>query len=152
MTTIDLTRAAEHRREHYGVLLSSRTVHIMEGVHNSGYRHQLDVWENRIEFADGREKCYLDPMGRATASRYSFLLAAQASVISLVQLAGPEQGENLTVGDVVNLTIEGFSIGWFQIMARPLHDPHLIPVDISTSASRQHYIDTGEYLEREIDD
>ena len=154
MTTIDLTRAAEHRREHYGILLTGRTEHrfVGPGIHNPHHRHQLDVWENRPEFADGRAECYLDPKGKPTANRYSFLFSAQASVISATPVAVPDVGEDLSLGEPVQLTIEGFSIGWFQIKAERYHDPHLVPVDVSTSASRQYYIDTGDYLEREIDD
>ena len=153
MTTIDLTAASDYQREHYGVLLESVTQHSVtgKGVHNRSHPHTVDVWANRLEFADGRAECYLDPRGRATEAPYSFLLKAQAVVISINKIDRPAQGDTLAIGDIVRLTVHGFSIGWFQIMALPLHDPHLVPVDVSTSASRQHYIDTGEYLERDLE-
>lgn len=155
MTTIDLRPASDYRRKHYGVLLESTTEHDVtgRGVHNRHHPHVVDVWQNkqRPDYS-GQAEAYSDPRGGTTDQPYTFLLKARAVVIAL-NGPGPEQepGETLALGDVVRLTVHGFSLGWFQIMNRPLHDPHLVPIDISTSASRQHYIDTGEYLDRDLE-
>jgi len=155
MTTIDLKPASDYRREQYGVLLESVTRHNVtsRGVHNPSHQHRVDVWQNKMrDDYEGQAEAYRDPRSGFTSSPYSFLLTAQASVISAHRVGEPDpEGEVLELGGIVRLTIHGFSIGWFQILNRPLHDPHLVPVDISTSASRQYYIDSGEYLERDLE-
>lgn len=154
MTTINLRPEASSRRTH-GVLLTSETRHRVtgDGVHNRSHDHQVDVWQNALTFADGRERCYVDPSGNETARTYSFLLSARPTMIARHRLGDEvETGDPLETGGLVRLAIAGFGIGWFQIMAQPLRDPILVPVDISTSASRQFYIDSGEYLERDLND
>ena len=154
MTTIDLRREGDYRRETYGVLLTSKTRHRIPGSYNANHDHVLDVWENKVrDDYEGQADTYKDPRGGFTHRRYSFLLAPGANVIALNPL--PEdttRGDDIELNGVVQVTIEGFSIGWFQVMGKRFNNPFLIPVDISTSASRQYYIDTGEYLERDIED
>lgn len=156
MTTIDLRREGDYRRDTYGVLLTSKTRHRVtgRGVHNPHHDHTLDVWENKMrDDYEGQAEAYKDPRGGTTERRYSFLLSPHANVISARPL--PEEttlGDPIEMGGVVQVSIEGFGIGWFQVMAKPLQNPHLIPVDIATSASRQFYIDSGEYLERDLND
>lgn len=149
--TVDLEPASEYRRKSYGVLMQSVTEHDFSGprIHNRHHGHRLDVWENRLEYRDGRERCFLDPNGHGTAERYSYLWSAQATVISARPLKRTPQGETLRVGDVVTLKIHGYVLGDFQVRALPLHDPHMVKVDTSSSASSQHYIETGEYLPAE---
>lgn len=154
MTIIDLRRESDYRRDSYGILLTSKTRHRIPGAYNANHDHTLDVWENKVrDDYEGQAEVYKDPRGGFTERRYSFLLAPHANVIALHPLAEDTAlGDDLELGGVVQVTIEGFSIGWFQVMAKRFHNPVLIPVDISTSASRQHYIDSGEYLERDIED
>lgn len=156
MTNIDLRRESDYRRDTYGVLLTSKTRHRVtgRGVHNPHHDHTLDVWENKMrdDYA-GQAEAYKDPRGGFTEARYSFLLSPHANVIALNPIDdGLEQGDDIALRDIVQVTIEGFSIGWFQVFAKPLQNPHLVPVDISTSASRQFFIDSGEYLERDLAD
>lgn len=155
MTTIDLTREQDYRRDNYGVLLTSKSRYdvVGKGVHNPHHRHSIDVWENQMrDDYEGQAEAYKDPMGRPTVDRYSFLLSPHASVISDRPTDRAPDGGAIEMGGLVQLKIEGFGIGWFQVMHRPSHDPHLVPVDIATSASRQFYIDSGEYLERDLND
>lgn len=155
MTSIDLRRESDYRRESYGVLLTSRTRHRVtgRGVHNPHHDHVVDVWENKMrDDYEGQAEAYKDPRGGFTERPYSFLLSPQASVIALNPIDdGLTQGDDLELGGIVRLTIEGFPIGWFQIMTERLQNPHLVPVDVETSASRQFYIDSGEYLERSLE-
>ena len=145
--TIDLRREGDYRRDNYGVLLTSKTRHRVtgRGVHKPHHDHTLDVWENKMrDDYEGQAEAYKDPRGGFTEHRYSFLLSPHANVIALNPIDdGLTEGETITLGEIVQVSIEGFGIGWFQVFARPLHDPHLVPVDIATSARRQHYIDSG---------
>lgn len=153
MTDIDLKAASDYRRSNYGVLLESTTQHsvVGRGVHNRHHPHRLDVWANKADIVEGKP-CFIDPRNRPTEQPYSFLLSAQAVVISARRIGDEvEEGPDLAIGEVVRVTVHGLSLGWFQIRAQQLRDPILEPVDISTSASRQHYIDTGEYLERDLE-
>lgn len=153
--TIDLHHAGDSRRDNYGILLTSDTRHRVtgHGVHNPDHDHVVYVWENKIrDDYEGQAAAYRDPRGGFTERPYSFLLRPRANVIALNPIDdGLRQGPDLWLGGIVRLTIEGFPIGWFQVMAEPLHDPHLVPVDIETSASRQFYLDSGEYLERSLE-
>lgn len=146
--TVDLVEADANRKS-YGILMVSATDHDFtgRGIHNRHHTHTLQVWENRLEFADGRAACYLDPQGLPSEERYSFLWSPNATVIALRQV-GPVRtiGQSLALGDVVTLKVHGYDLGDFQCRARSLHNPHMVKVDTAGSASRQHYIDTGDYL------
>lgn len=156
MTTIDLRRESDYQRDNYGILLTSKTSHRVtgRGVHNPHHDHVLKVWENKMrDDYEGQAEAYKDPRGDFTERRYSFLLSPQANVISARPIAtGFEPGGSITLGEIIQVSIEGFGIGWFQVFAGRLQNPHLVPVDIATSASSQCYIDTGEYLERDLND
>lgn len=146
MITINLTAGNEYRRNNYGILLVSETVHDIVGprVHNPYSAHRLDVWENRPSVA--HPGIVVDPRGKQTTEPYTYLLSAQATVISAHRTAQPVEGPELCLGQVVVLKVHGYSLGHFQIRALPLHDPHLVKIDHESSASVQHYIDTGDYL------
>lgn len=143
---INLIPTDAYRRDTYGVILESESRHTVtgRGVHNPGYDHRIDVWENRPA-RDGSGGL-VDPHGKRTEDTYSYLLKACATVITARREVRPPQGPTLKIGDVVRLKISGYSIGEYQIRAKMLHDPHLTLVDTASSASRQHFIDTGEYL------
>lgn len=157
MTDIDLTRESDDRRDSYGVLLTSKEVFsvVGSGVHNPHHDHSVDVWENKIRpDYEGQELAYVDPRGKHTSTSHSFLMAPLPSVIALQAdpTARRRASEALSLGDIVRLTVEGFPIGWFQVRARPLDNPYLVPVDIATNASQNYFVETGEYLERDLTD
>lgn len=146
--TIHLQPADANSRS-YGILMESTTRHAFggRGIHNPSFDHRLDVWVNRRrdDYA-GQAEAFRDPQGRMTAEPYSYLWKPEAVVIGLNPAPRPERGLGLALGDVVTLLIHGYSLGDFQIRARRTYDPHMVPVDTSSSASRQHYIETGDYL------
>jgi hypothetical protein len=157
MTEIDLTRESDDRRDSYGILLTSKEVFTMvgSGIHNPHHDHSLDVWENKIRpDYEGQELAYVDPRGKHTDASHSFLFSALATVISNERGARTRRRADraYSPGDILRLTIEGFPIGWFQVRARPLDNPYLVPVDVATSASRQFFVETGDYLERSLTD
>lgn len=117
MHIIDLV-PADHDRQSYGIVLQSKMTHSItgSGVHNRSFQHLLQVWMN-----DG-----VDPRGYATEDDLSFLFSAQASVIALHPLAGPERGPSLAIGDTLQLRVGGRKIiGTFEIVAGRLSDPYL---------------------------
>lgn len=146
---IDLIEA-DANRQSYGILMVSATDHDFtgRGIHNRHHTHTLQVWQNKANpGAEGGARCFMSPHGTPTSDRYSFEWSPNATVIALRQIGPrPTIGEALQLGDVVDLRVHGYSLGTFQCRARPLHNPHMVKVDTSSSASRQHYIDTGEYL------
>lgn len=148
--TVDLKDAGDYRRDNYGVLMESVTRHTVtgKGVHNRGYNHRVDIWENRPSRArDADPSVIVDPHGNPTAERYSYLLKAEAGVIAAHPYEREPQGADLAPGDVLTLRIYGYDLGDFQIrVTRAFHDPELVLVDTASSASVQHYIDTGDYL------
>jgi len=138
MTTIALVPTSDYRRDTYGVVLTSATEHYFAGsrVHNPHHAHRLDVWDNALRrFPDGT---YTDPNGHTTTQRYSYDWSPQATVISAHRVDAATRGETLHVGEVVELTIHGYSIGHFAIGAAPLHDPHLTPVTVLTDLRALH--------------
>jgi len=147
-STINLVPGEAYYRDAYGIILTSETEHVFagRGVHNNGLNHVLQVWDNAARPSQDGSGLLVDPTGKSTAERYSFLWSAQASVISSTPQARAPRGESLTLGDLVVLQISGFEIGTFQCRAQSLHNPHLVKVDTVSSASRQHYIETGEYI------
>ena len=146
--TVNLVPGEPYYRDAYGIILKSETEHVFagRGVHNNGLDHVLQVWDNTVRPAKDGSGQMTDPSGFRTTERYSFLWSAQATVIALHPQARAPRGESLTLGDLVVLQISGYEIGEFQCRAHSLHNPHLVRVDTASSASRQHYIDTGEYL------
>lgn len=120
-TVIDLIPTGDYRRNTYGVILQSKTVHQItgRGVHNRHFDHRLDVWMN----ANG-----IDPKGKPTTEDLSFLWSAQPSVISTQRLAGPEQGEVLALEEVVVLRIGERELGRYRITHQMHHDPHMVKV------------------------
>jgi hypothetical protein len=146
--TVNLVPGEAYYRDAYGIVLKSETEHVFagRGIHNNGLGHVLQVWDNSVRPSQDGSGQLVDPSGNATSERYSYLWSAQASVIALHPQARDPRGESLTLGDLVVLQISGYEIGEFQCRARSLHNPHMVKVDTSSSASRQHYIDTGEYL------
>lgn len=130
----------------YGILLESTTHHMFSGlgVHNPSFDHRLQVWQNRpANDGSGRLR---DPHGRTTDQAYSYLWTAVPSVIATQTEVPRSRGVSLEIGDVVDLQIHGYVIGTFQVRSRTAYDPHLVLVDTASSASRQHYIETGCYL------
>lgn len=148
---INLDPADAYRRENYGVLLTSQTTHRFtgRGIHNPSFSHCLDVWTNKVHpdpELRSSAKPYRDPHGHSTDQGFSFLWSAQASVISLSPIARAPEGVTLQLGVVVTPLVHGYPLGDFQIRARRGYDPHLVQVDTASSASCQHFIDTGDYL------
>jgi hypothetical protein len=150
MPTVHIIDLVEADSNDYGILLQSKTVHrfVGKGVHNPSFDHLLQVWQNRPSRARGADlNRVVDPHGRPTNEFYSYMFSAIPSVISLVPRGPqPEHGVTLELGAVVTLRIHGYVIGIFQVRAQVAHDPHLVLIDMESSASRQHYIDTGYYL------
>lgn len=132
MHTIALVPEQPYRRDQYGVLLVSETVHTIlgRGVHNRGFAHEIAVWENRPSKArDADPSVLVTPHGQPTEERYTILTSAQATVISATRDPNErEHGEALAIGEIVELTIHGYAIGQFTITAGNLRDPHLVPV------------------------
>lgn len=124
------------------------------GVHNPSFNHIVQVWSNgfhecsRYCGVDGpcrRAGKMLDPRGRETQDDLSFLLAAVPSVISAHREKPFVTGPPVAVGQ--QIVLEGVAF-WaaFRVDVERLYDPHLTQLDSFSSVSRQHYIDTGEYL------
>jgi len=158
MTTysLDLVPASDYDRASYGILLTSATQHDFtgRGIHNPHHRHTLQVWDNsrrpNREAEGAAGQAYLDPQHQPTDQRYSFRWSPHANVISLHQVdVLPAVGPTLRLGDVLTLNIHGYVIGEIQCRARSLQNPHGVLVDTASSASRQHFIETGEYIEQE---
>jgi len=146
--TVNLVaETSTYYRDQYGILLVSETEHVFSGpgIHNQGTPHVLQVWDNTARPAKGLGKL-VSPTGDLTSERYSFLWSPQVTIIAIQPQESRPRRESLTLGDLVVLEILGFEIGEFQVRARSLHNPHMVKVDTSSSASRQHYIDTGEYI------
>lgn len=125
--TINLVPAREYDALSYGIVLRSETEHRMEGrgIHNRGSRHVLQVWMNRE-----RDGVRQDPLGRPTSEPLSYLWSPQASVITAhpgLRDSTP-QGRSLELGDTVVLEIGGKVFGRFTVEAKPLHNPHLVPL------------------------
>jgi len=146
--TVDLVEGDPYYRDSYGIVLVSETQHTFagRGVHNQGLRHVLQVWDNTVRPAKDGSGLLIGPRGENTSDRYSFRWSPQMTIIALQPHPQGTQGPALTLGDLVTLRILGFEIGTFQCRAKPFDNPHMVKVDTSSSASRQHYIDTGEYL------
>lgn len=144
--TIALVPADDYRRETYGVLLTSATQHDFtgRGIHNPHHRHTLDVWECRP--ANDGSGSLRDPRGGNTSEPYAYLFSPHANVISAHPGKPVAMGPALRLGDVVRLTVHGFYLGEIQIRAKSLDNPHGVLVDTASSASRQHFIETGFYL------
>jgi hypothetical protein len=154
MTTgysIDLAPATDYERASYGIVLVSVTEHDFTGggIHNRYHPHVLQVWDNSRRpntEAQGGVGCYLDPQNLPTDERYSFLWSPRATVISAHRGVNAPRGATLKLQDTAVLNIHGYVIGEIQMRARSLHNPHGVLVDTASSVSRQHYIETGEYL------
>jgi hypothetical protein len=119
-TTINLVAADRDKRDFYGIILVSETEHRFtgRGIHNPHHSHVLQVWDTQ-----GRAT---DPMGNLPTTRYYYLWAPRANVISAHPGANAPQGETLHLGDLVTLEVAGYEIGEFEIGAQPHHNPHLI--------------------------
>jgi hypothetical protein len=129
-TRIDLKPADDYRRDNYGVLLESETLHTMSGrgVHNRSFNHEIQVWENRpskVTVADPDQ--LVTPHGQPTEERYHFQTKAVPTVLTAWKEERQEQGPGLAVGDQVELYVQGFSIGTFTVTAGVLRDPILLP-------------------------
>lgn len=120
----------DYNRKEYGIVLKSATQHDFAGggIHNRHHPHVLQVWDNAArEQEDGT---YLDPYHRPTDERYSYEWSPQAVVISAHRgEPRPEEGDTLRLQDVVELRIagSGYVLGQFRVVARPLHNPHMVP-------------------------
>jgi hypothetical protein len=145
---INLVPEDKYRRETYGIPLVSETQHDFagRGIHNRHHRHSLDVWDNIVRPDPNGSGQMIDPHGQVTSERYSYSFSPHANVISAHRGAQPVMGSELRLGDVVILQVHGYEIGLFQVRARALHNPHLVRIDEASSASRQHFIETGDYL------
>jgi hypothetical protein len=126
---IDLADAGDYRRDSYGLLMESTTAHMIAGrdVHNRGFRHLIQVWENRPSKARGADPDQLvTPHGDPTTERYSVTTSPQATIIS----ARPDptrvpDGPALAIDQEVELRVHGYSIGVFAIRSKFLHNPVL---------------------------
>lgn len=147
---LSLVAADQYRRDNYGVLLTSelQVRFVGRGIHNPHHLHSLDVWSNKVrQDYSGQAEAYKDPMGHLTADRESFLFSPHANVISSRPGKPAEVApEAFEIGDVVVLDVHGYPIGAFEVEARRGYNPHLVRVDIESSASVQHFIETGHYL------
>lgn len=131
-TRIDLKPDTDYRRDNYGVLLVSETLHTMSGrgVHNRSFNHEIEVWENRPAKWNGADPDQLvTPHGEPTEERYTFLTKAVPTVITAWPEERQEQGPGLAVGDQVELYVHGLSIGTFTVTAGVLRDPILLKAD-----------------------
>lgn len=129
--TINLRPTATYRRDNYGVLLESETVHDMtgSGLHNRHHPHRIEVWENRPSKVHGADPDVLvTPHGDPTEERYTILTSAQAVVISDPPQQRDVEGPVLAVGSRVALAVNGFEIGEYVIHPAPLRDPVLLPL------------------------
>lgn len=135
MITIELRPTEARRRDSYGIVLESVTAHDVVGhlVHNPHHRHVVQVWENRER--EDRPGVRQDPHGRPTTARYSYLLSAVPTVIAAVpymqQEQGPmqqEQGPTLPLESEVELSVNGYVLGVFDILGRRMGDPILTRV------------------------
>lgn len=145
MIIIDLVPASAYDRENYGILFDGAALHTMtgRGVHSRHHPHRIQLWDNSIrpnndpefwsEFSGKRGPgAYVGPDGKGTDAQLSIVLNAQAVVISAY--ADPDAlsyGDALAIGDVVQLRYpDGTVTGAWQITARDLADPVLVPVDM----------------------
>lgn len=129
--TINLRPDTEDRRDSYGVLLVSETLHdvVGSGVHNPAFPHRIQVWENRpAKYRDAPAGLIVDPHGKPTEERYSYLTSAESVVISARPYPRDPQGPTLCIGDVVELAVHGYVIGRFEVTAKSLSNPILVPV------------------------
>lgn len=127
MRTIELKPADSYSTEHYGILFESVARYPMTGagLHNRHHDHIVKLWENRER--DGQ---LIDPHGRPTTDSHSVTTSAQAIVITAHPAMRNEQprGEALAIGEVVQLTVNGYPIGEYRIEAGRLSDPDLVKV------------------------
>lgn len=124
---IAMSPASDYRRDNYGVLLESDTIHTVTGagVHNRHHGHVLEVWENRPSRANGADPAVLvDPFGRPTEDRYTVILAAKATVIA-ARPTGDEKADGtvIALGDHVTLTVAGFPTHTYRVQAGRMTDP-----------------------------
>lgn len=136
---IELAPATEYRRDTYGVMLTSATVHMFTGtrVHNPHHTHTLDVWDNSVRTivgehpdcgADCQGPTYVDPSGQNTTERYSYVFNPNATVLSAHPGTPTPYGAELSIGDTVELTLHGVVIATIVIAAKSLDNPHGVRV------------------------
>lgn len=120
---INLVPADDYRRDSYGILLESETVHRFtgRGIHNPSFDHKLEVWENRRRASDDK---VIDPNGVPSSERYSYRFAALPTVISAHPGEPVKHGDVLQIGDLVEIRISGYAVGLLRIEAKPYHNPH----------------------------
>jgi hypothetical protein len=148
MVTIEMSYA-DSNAQSYGIMFESKYVHTVKGSRNREYPHRIKIWANmfrknphpgEIRYTDfgsiGGEGKYLDPQNRGTDEPVSVLMSAEAIVITNsgsntgTIASGQVYGEDLAMGDTVTLKLPNGTIhGPYVIEARPLHDPHLTPVE-----------------------
>lgn len=121
---IALQATDPYRSQSYGVVFeSTSTHHFTSRVHNPHHDHSIEVWVNRAN----RDGQLIDPFGNPTEDAVTVTTSPHATVIALAKLPSRfVRGEELAVGDTVELTLDGRLFGIFEIAARPLHNPHLV--------------------------
>ncbi len=142
MTTIALS-AATANESTYGILYRSAPYSLrgsgLEGprLRNPGHPHVVTVWANkpndnpdaRVGYPDSSETSrrgegrFVGPNGHGTDDEITVTLDAGAVIID--GKAHPRAG-TLTLGETVELTFDGDSLGEFVVTARYLADPVLV--------------------------
>jgi hypothetical protein len=136
-TTIELSPATANESS-YGIRYVSAP-YSLEGarVRNPGHPHTVRVWANKpndnpearvgypdsSEFSLRGEGRYVGPDGHGTDDAFTITLDAGAVIID--GNPHPRAG-TLTLGDTVELTLDGAPFGKFIITRRPLADPVLV--------------------------
>lgn len=141
---IELLESDTYNGEHYGITHRSRYVYHVTGpkLHNPSAPHRLKVWDNTRrqnnapdEYAPNRGKpgpgAYLNPDGKGTDEAASFLLSAEATVITNTGTVASGQvyaPETLKVGGFVVLRYPGGRLSDpYRVTPRFLADPELTP-------------------------
>lgn len=130
---INLKAASQDRRESYGLLFESETLHSMTGpgLHNRSFPHRIQVWISKRskrtdDLARTDEPVYRSCDGAITERGVlAFRTSAESVMIASTPVQRDPQGPTLRTGQVIELS--GF--GLFRITAKALHDPVLVPVD-----------------------
>ena len=115
---ITLAPCESRQFDGYGLVFEGNTYHRLQFGSRKRGPFQVKVFENRTSWADGEPTGQIvDAHGKPTKETYSYLLSEQSVMIASTPVDTPPYGDDIKMGDIVQLYIYNYRLGTFLVDA-----------------------------------